>query len=682
MSELGTFAAGTALLACVYAAVAAGLGAHRGSSLWAESGYRALWAAAGLLTVCVAVLVHALVTHDFRVAYVVRNSSLSTPLLYRLSALWGAQAGSLLFWSWMMAAVACLALRGQRRADPQRAGWANAVLAAVLAFFVFLVVVERPFRTLAFAPADGRGLMPLLEDPGMVLHPPLLYLGLVGLSVPYSFAMAALITGRLDAGWITATRTWTVVSWLSLGAGLVVGGWWAYRTLGWGGYWGWDPVENAALVPWLVSTAYLHSAVVQERRGAFAAWNLALVVLSFATAVLGSFLTRTGLVASVHSFARSEIGPYFLGFVAVLLAGSLALVVWRWDQLRGGRPVEDLVSREGAFLFNNVLFLSFAGAVLVGTLYPLGVQAAGGPEVFVGPPYYHAVAAPWGVALLVLMGVAVLLPWRGAGTRALVRFRYPVFFALLVASAVGVLWRRPGVVAALAAVSFALAATVQAFHGAGRSGAQAGRGYWQGLTDAFCGQRRRYGGYVVHLGVLVMAVGIVGSHAYVQEREVTVRPGQSFTLSRYVLTHRGLQLGATALADLTRASVELREGDKVTVLQPVRTFYPRWGQVVTRPAVRSTLRDDVYVVLWAFRPDGSATLRAWVNPLVRWVWLGAWLAGLGAVVTLWPQGRRGRILPTVGRWPVDRRIPQDGHRERAGREVLRVLRGPREGRVR
>jgi cytochrome c-type biogenesis protein CcmF len=338
VSELGAYATALALVACGYAAAAAAYGARTGAWRWLESGYRGLWAAAGLLTVAVVVLLHALVTHDFRVAYVVRNSSLATPLPYRISALWGAQAGSLLFWSWLLAGVGCAALRRQRREHPQLAAWANAVLATVLGFFVFLVVMEQPFRTLPFAPADGRGLMPLLEDPGMVSHPPLLYLGFVGLSVPYSFAMAALLTGKLDAGWITATRTWTVLSWLSLGAGLVVGGWWAYRTLGWGGYWGWDPVENAALVPWLVSTAYLHSAVVQERRGAFAAWNLALVVLAFSTAVLGTFLTRTGLVVSVHSFARSEIGPFFLAFVGVLLAASLGLLLWRWEDLRGSPP--------------------------------------------------------------------------------------------------------------------------------------------------------------------------------------------------------------------------------------------------------------------------------------------------------------------------------------------------------
>jgi len=685
VSELGGYAAALALVACGYAAAAAACGARTGAWRWADSGYRSLGVAAGLLTVSVAALLYALVTHDFRVAYVVRNSSLATPLPYRVSALWGAQAGSLLFWSWLMAGVGCAALRRQRREHPQLAAWASAVLATVLGFFVFLVVIEQPFRTLPFAPGDGRGLMPLLEDPGMVLHPPLLYLGFVGLSVPYSFAVAALLTGKLDAGWITATRTWTVVSWLSLGAGLVVGGWWAYRTLGWGGYWGWDPVENAALVPWLVSTAYLHSAVVQERRGAFAAWNLALVVLAFSTAVLGTFLTRTGLVVSVHSFARSEIGPYFLGFVGVTLAASLGLLVWRWEDLRGSPPVDDLLSREGAFLFNNVLFLGFAGAVLVGTLYPLGVQAAGGGQVFVGPPYFHAVAAPVGVALLVLMGVAVLLPWRRAGPRTLARFRFPFFFALLVAVAAGVGLRRPGVVAAAAAVAFALGATLNAFHAAGQAGVRTGRGYFHGLLEAFRGQRRRYGGYVAHLGVLVMAVGVVASHAYVREREVLLRPGQSFSLGRYVFVHRGLEQSATALADVTRARVELHEPGRVFPLQPVRLFYPRWGQVVTRPAIRSTLRDDVYLVLWSFQRDGSATFRAWVNPMVRWVWVGALVCGLGAVLAVWPQKKRRPVLLVDGALPLATARTRDGYpakgRREAAREVLRALRGPREGRV-
>ncbi|MCS7235863.1 MAG: heme lyase CcmF/NrfE family subunit [Armatimonadota bacterium] len=681
MTGVGAVSVVAALLACAYAAVASFHGARSGHGRWVESGERALWAAAALLTVCVAALVHALVTRDFRLAYVVRNTSLATPLLYRVSALWGAQAGSLLFWSWLLAVVACAAVSRHRLTHPHLSAWACGVLSATLAFFVFLVVVEKPFQTLPFAPADGRGLNPLLEDPGMVAHPPLLYLGFVGLSVPYAFAVAALVTRRLDGSWVAATRRWAVACWLSLGAGLVVGGWWAYRTLGWGGYWGWDPVENAALVPWLVTTAYLHSAVVEERRGAFAAWNLALVVLAFSTAVLGSFLTRTGLVVSVHSFARSEIGPYFLGFVAVVLLASFALVAWRWEDLRGKPPTDDLVSREGAFLFNNVLFLSFAGAVLLGTLYPLAVQATGGPQVFVGPPYFHAVAGPLGVALLALMGVAVLLPWRRAGAAVLVRFRYPVFAALLAALAAAVFLRRPGVVAGLAAVSFALGAHLRAFHAAGRAGTRAGRGYLRGLLDAFRAQPRRYGGYLVHLGVLVVAVGIVGSHAYVREREVTVRPGEAFAVGRYAFVYGGLEAGATPRADVVRARLELRLEDSVAVLQPVRLVYPRWGQVVSRPAIRSTWREDVYAVLWAFQPDGAATFRVWLNPLVRWVWAGALVAGLGTLLTLWPQRTGPRMFLAVAGWPGAQAGSRDGHRGRAARQVLRALRAGREDRA-
>lgn len=681
MNEVGGASVALALLACCYAAAASLLGARTRDARWSESAARALWASAGLLTVSVLALVAALVTWDFRLSYVVRNTSLATPLAYRITALWGAQAGSLLFWSWLMSVVASLAVRGQRARNPELAAWACGVLAAVLAFFVFLVVLERPFQVVPLAPADGRGLNPLLEDPGMAVHPPLLYLGFVGLAVPYAFAVAALVTRKLDAPWVAATRRWAVGSWLSLGAGLVVGGWWAYRTLGWGGYWGWDPVENAALVPWLVTTAYLHSAMVQERRGAFAAWNLTLVALAFATAVLGTFLTRTGLVASVHSFARSEIGPYFLAFVAILLLGSFALLAWRWEDLRGAPPVDELVSREGAFLFNNVLFLSFAGAVLLGTLYPLGVQAAGGPQVFVGPPYFLAVAGPFGLALLVLMGVGVALPWRRASPRALGRLRYPLFGALVVATAAAVVLRRPGVVAALAATSFALGATLQVFHAAGR-GAKGAGGYLGNLLEALRSQPRRYGGHLVHLGVLVMAVGMVGSHAYVREREVTVSPGQSFTVGRYAVRYLGLEAGATPLADITRARLELHEAGRSVGIEPVRLLYPRWGQVLSRPAIRSGWREDLYVVLWAFRPDGEATFRAWVNPMVRWVWLGAVLAGLGGLLTLWPQKRGAPVRPPSGRWPAQPAVVGDGHRGREAREVLRALDGPREGRVR
>ncbi len=677
MRELGQLAIVLGGLCCGYSAAASAWAARARDSRWRESGFRALAASAAWLALACGALVVALLQHDFRLEYVARNSALATPWWYRATALWGAQAGSLLFWSWLLATVGSVAVARQRHAHPELSAVASTVLALLVAFFVaLLAMVEQPFRLLAFAPADGKGLNPLLEDPGMVAHPPLLYLGFVGLAVPYAFALAALVTRKLDGSWLAATRGWATASWLALGAGLVVGGWWAYRTLGWGGYWGWDPVENAALVPWLLCTAYLHSAVVQERRGAFVAWNLTLVVLSFVAALVGTFLTRTGLVVSVHTFAQSEIGPYFLAFVAVVLAGSLGLLAWRWDELRAGPAPPSVASREGAFLFNNVVFVGFAAAVLVGTLYPAVVQALEGVQAFVGPPYYLAVSVPLGLALLVLMGLGTTLPWGRAGRAALLRLRFPLFATLVVAVAAGVVLRRPGVVAAAAAVAFALANTLQAFGDAAAHGVRSGRGLLGGLRDAFRWRRRRYAGYVVHLGVLVMVVGIVGSHGYVREREVAVRPGERFRVGPYTLTYRGLERGATPLAEVTRAVVELREGGTSSVMQPVRLYYPRRDQVVSRPAIRSTLRDDVYVVLTAFEGD-RATVRAWVNPLVRWVWAGGLVAGLGGLLLLWPE-RPGVRIPSIPPRPSP-----DGHpprRAEAAREVVRALgSGPREG---
>lgn len=649
MALLGAAALWIALGAALYSIGAIVYGLVRRKALWVESGLNTALTPAPVLLIALLALLLALLTPDFRLVYVARNTSLQTPLLYRVSALWGGQAGSLLFWTWILASFGALAVLRHRRTDPALLPYAAAVLMGVLAFFIGLVaVLENPFRTVDVPPPDGRGLNPLLLDPGMVVHPPLLYLGFVGFSVPYAFAIAALLTGRLDAGWITATRRWTLAAWVALGAGLVAGGWWAYRVLGWGGYWGWDPVENAALVPWLVGTAYVHSAVVHERRGVFAAWTMTLVVLTFALALLGTFLTRTGLVASVHTFAQSEIAPPFLLFLVVLLGVSFGLVAWRWEDLRDPTPPVSLASREGAFLFNNVLFLAFAFAVLLGTLFPILSEAVRGVPVFVGPPYFRQVAAPHGIALVLLMGIGVLLPWRRASRKVLHRFRIPLACMLGLGIAAGVLLRRPGVVAALAAVAFAASATLQEYHRGAQARAGLGVGYLRGLLQLFIGQRRRYGGYLAHLGVLVVAVGIVASHAYVREREVTVRPGERFTVGRYEITYRGLRTGRAPDAEAAWGILEVREGSGWVELRPLRLYYPRWDQPVSRPAIRSTLRDDLYAVLAAFTPDGEATVRVWVNPMVRWIWIGGIAFVLGTLVAAWPEGRRVAVVQRAG----------------------------------
>ncbi|MDR7601551.1 MAG: heme lyase CcmF/NrfE family subunit [Armatimonadota bacterium] len=638
LALVGSASVWMALASSLYTIGALAHGLRRASPAWIASGLNAALTPAVFLSVALLALLVALVTHDFTLVYVARNSSLDTPLLYRLSGLWGGQAGSLLFWTWMLSAFAALAQLRHRRTDPTLLPYAVAVLAGVLAFFLVLVAAfENPFRAFEVPPPDGRGLNPLLLDPGMVVHPPLLYLGFVGFSVPYAFSMAALLTGQLDARWIVATRAWNFFAWAALSAGILAGGWWAYRVLGWGGYWGWDPVENSSLVPWLVGTAYLHSALIQERRGIFAAWNTGLVILTFAMGQLGTFLTRTGLVASVHTFAQSEIAAPFLAYLGALLGFSFGLAAWRWDRLRDRTVTFSLASREGAFLFNNVLFLGFAFAVLLGTLFPALTEAVEGVQVFVGPPYFRKVSAPIGVALLLLMGTGTLLPWRHATGSVLVRFRFPLAALLGTGIAAGVLLRRPGVVAGLAAVAFAAAATLQAYHRGASVRTARGASYPVALWQLFRDQRRRYGGYLVHLAVLVVTVGLVASHAYVQEREATVRPGERFRVGRYEITYRGLRGGEAPGVQLSWANLEVQSGTGTRILQPLRLYYPRWDQPTSRPAIHSTFREDLYVVLEAFDPSGRATFRAWVNPMVRWIWMGGFLFLLGTVITAWPH---------------------------------------------
>jgi len=652
VTEVGAAAVWIALAACAYAAVVLALGLRADRTQWIESGLNVAMAPFFLLIVAVAALLNALLTNDFSLAYVARNSSSETPLLYKISGIWGGQAGSLLFWSFLMSAFVSLAIARHRKTEPRLTPWACLSLVLVLSFFLFLNAwLESPFRRLALPPANGRGLNPLLEDPGMIIHPPILYLGYTGVVVPFSFAMAALMTRRLDAEWLAATRRWSLFAWGALGIGIILGGWWAYRTLGWGGYWGWDPVENAALVPWLTGTAYIHSAIVQERRGQFVAWNMALVVLTFSTAMIGTFLTRSGLIASVHTFAQSEIGAYFLAFLGVQLLVSFGLIALRWDDLRTRDELDSLASREGAFLFNNVLFLGLALAVLVGTVFPMISEAARGVKIFVGPPYFNAITGPVGVVLLLLMGVAVALPWRRASPAALRALRWPIGLGLIVGVAAAVVLRAPGVVAALTVIGFAFAATLAEYRrGAARSAP--GQRISTGLVRLFATQRRRYGGYLVHLSILVMTVGMIGSQIYVVEREVSVRPGESFSIGPYSIRYVGLERGEAPNASATWGVLRVDDGGRGFDLRPLRLFYPSWQQPVSRPAIRSTFGDDVYAILAAFEADQRAAFRVWVNPLVRWVWVGGVLFFVGVLVAAWPS-RRSRHVSARTQWAIE-----------------------------
>ncbi len=556
--ELGYIAAAIGLGATLYCLVASSVGAARGVPELVVSGRRALLTTSVLTTIAVASLALSLLARDFSVEYVWQTSNLTTPLGYRLAAVWGGQSGSLLFWAWLLSLFATAAVVRRWQADDALLPWFTAITAGVAAFFLFLVVfVSNPFERLPVLPADGSGLNPLLLHWGMAFHPPALYLGFTGMTVPFAFAMAALITRRTDPGWILASRRWLLVAWLFLSIGLFLGARWAYDVLGWGGYWGWDPVENAALMPWLAATAFLHSVMVQERRGAFKAWNVALIILVFSLTIIGTFLTRAGLVSSVHSFAQSAIGPYFLVFTAVVILGSLALMWYRLPDLRPDARIESAVSREGAFLANNVLFMGALFAVFWGTMFPLLSEIATEQRVTVGPPYFNRMVLPIMWVIIVAMAIAPLVGWRRADGRRIAASLFRPLAASLIVS--GALWlagiRQWVALVGWGTCVFALLLTLAEYGRGIRARVTRGDGALDAAGTLLRRNRRRYGGYIVHIGVIAIAVGVIGSGLYGLDEERVLEVGETTQVGGYAVTYHGLgyretEARASVLAEL------------------------------------------------------------------------------------------------------------------------------------
>src|SRR5690242_8846826 len=493
MADLGRAALVTAFLLLVYASVAGTFSAWHGRRRLAESAQNALIAAFGATTVAVVVLLTALARHDFSFSYVAQHTSRELPLGYTLTAFWGGQEGSLLLWLFVLCGYSVAAVLTARRAGREVLSWVVPVLAVVGTFFAMLLVfVASPFAT-QVAPADGAGLNPSLQNPYMAIHPPMLYLGYVGLTIPFAFAMGALLSRRADERWIVATRRWTLAAWAFLGVGQLLGAHWAYVEVGWGGYFAWDPVENAALMPWLAATAFLHSVMVQEKKGMLKVWNVLLVVLAFCLSIFGTFLTRSGVINSIHSFTQSSIGPWFLGFICFITVGSLALVFWRLPLLRAKTKLESLVSREATFLYNNLLLVALCLTILWGVSYPLLSEAIRGETVTVGRPYYDFFLRIFGLPLLLLMGIGPLVAWRRASLRGLKRtFAVPAAVALItggVLIALGAGSSRPGLIAYTFS-AFVLATIVLEFVRGTRAAGS--------LTQLVARNRRRYGGYIVH----------------------------------------------------------------------------------------------------------------------------------------------------------------------------------------
>jgi cytochrome c-type biogenesis protein CcmF len=648
-SDLGTIAVMLALVFAGYAVVVSALGARSARPELVASAQRAVLMVAVFLVTAAVALIASFVTHDFGVAYVAAHSSRSMPWYYTTAAFYGGQEGSLLYWALMLSLFAALAVLTSRHAPVGLMPYVAATLMTIESFFlIVLVFVASPFTRLRFVPADGTGLNPLLMDTGMLVHPPMLLLGYMSFSVPFAFAVAALLTGRLDAGWLRAIRRWMLAAWSIQTAGLLLGMWWAYHVLGWGGYWGWDPVENAALMPWLTATAFLHSSMVQERRGALKVWNLSLVLATFALAIFGTFEVRSGIINSVHSFAYSSIGPFFLGFLGVVVVVSLGLCVWRLPQLRPEQEFESVVSREGSFLLNNLLLVAITFATFWGTIFPLISAAVRNQQMTVGPPFYQQVNGPLFAVLILMMGVGPLLAWRRASRASIWRnFRWPALAAAIVAAGLPLFGLRPwwaivgfsACIFAAGTIFYELWRGVAVRHGHGEA-------YPEALARLVSRHRRRYGGYLVHLGLVALAIGVIGSQFFQQNHDAQLTRGQHATVGPYAVTF----VGAT---DVTRADVEtvtahLRitsHGQPVADIYPGRSVYANFqNQPTSAISITTHGLQDLYVFLADWNGVDSITLRLFLNPLVPLIWLGGLLMLCGGVVCWWPERRRARAL--------------------------------------
>ena len=673
LANLGYGALLITAIISIYGIAAAVYGVLKKEPRWVDSARNAMLLTFPLITLTALTLIYLLVTNSFEIQYVTAVTSRSMPLYLKVTALWGGQAGSLLFWSWLMSAfTSAVTLRKWDR-DREFLPWVIVVGLVTLVFFLFLILafetpfvrfwskptgelvtaMFRPQSASPFTPPDGNGLNPLLRHPGMVIHPPMLYLGFVSFVIPFAFAIAALVTGRTDDRWIRLTRRWTLWAWLFLSLGLILGGRWAYDVLGWGGYWGWDPVEIAAFMPWLAGTAFLHSVMIQEKRGMLKHWNMVLIILTYSLVIFGTFLTRSGVLSSVHAFAQSAIGPAFFVFIGVTFTISMALLFWRWSSLKSDSQMTSLFSREALFLLNNLLFIGILIVCFCGVIFPLISELATGQKVTVGPPFYESATGPLFAGLLLLMGIAPLSAWRHSTAKTLGRAIWKPF---LVSIAVVALTLLAGVRSWPALLGFWLTSFVAAvtlyefWRGALARHHKSGENIFLALGRLASRNRRRYGGYTIHLGVVLMAIGIIGLELFQVETQGTIPEGGELTLGNYSVRYDRLDIFDTNdNRSVARATLSVyKNGKFVTELHPRRDFFYESQQPMTIPGVRSTMEDDLYVLLvdWLPSTADGATFKIFHNPLVNWLWLGGLVFIAGTFIAAWPD-KEPEYVPTT-----------------------------------
>ncbi|BCM91625.1 cytochrome c-type biogenesis protein CcmF [Abditibacteriota bacterium] len=677
LATLGHWLVLLAMMACALNIGATAFSYHPAAKVkrseWLETAHNASFVTWAFVAAACALMIFAFLTNNFALQYVWENSSRAQPLPFKISALWGGQGGSLMLWTFVLATYGILVSRGGRRSGQELSPIAASVMCFVTLFFAGLVAfAASPWVVMEQIPQDGRGMNPLLQNYWMQIHPPTLYTGYVGCTVPFAFAVAALFHRKFDEVWVTLIRRWVLFTWIVLTVGIVLGGVWAYETLGWGGYWAWDPVENASLMPWLSATAFLHSIMLQGRRGLLKNWNIALVTLTFLLSVFGTFLTRSGVVQSVHSFAESGIGGYFLGFLGFALVATMVLIYWRRSELVSDARIESALSREGAFMLNNFLLLGCTLAVLLGTVYPTLSEAIGNERVNVSKDYFNSTMAPLGLLLLALTGIGPLLAWRRTTVAGIWKvLKFPVLWSLAFSPVLWFLaqWRTGAATAFTLSFFVFMAIGFEFFRGVKALRNKRNSTVLDASADLISFNPARYGGYIVHLGVAVMFVGLTGSSLFkVETQSMLLHKGEKMNVGEYILRFDGLERPKDldpSLRDQMNARITVFDanGQVTSEERPMRPHIDFFaaatasdpqtkdeeGQSARRPSIRSTLANDLYLVLDGFdSKDNSASIKAYMNPLVMWIWISQGFFILGTLVAFIPP-RRNPVVRSVVR---------------------------------
>ena len=649
--DIGTLTLTLALVLSLYSILASIIGYIRQIPQVVDSGRYASYATSFLLIISTASLVTSFLSHDFSVKYVAEHSNLAMPKIYTWVAFYAGNEGSLLFIAVVLSILSAIALRLASKEEAyQTLPYTNVSLMLILAFFVgVMIFLASPFERLDLIPVDGEGVNPLLIHPGMFIHPPTLMTGLIATAIPFSFAMGTLLSGKTGDEWVNHGRSWGLFSWAVLGSGLLLGSWWAYTILGWGGYWGWDPVENAGLMPWLALTAFVHSIMVQKRRGIFRMWNIALIIIAFGLAQFGMFINRGGPVPSVHSFGASTLGMVFLSFMAITMALSLVVFLARFKQVKHQQPLESPLSREAAFLVNNLLLLTVAFVTLWGVVFPIISEINQGKTVTVGAPFYNEVNGPILLGLVFLMATGPLLPWRHA---SISNIRRAFIWPLIAFIAVALLLFMGGIRNLYALISFGTCAMVvtgilkEWISGTKSTHRRNARNYLFAFCHLIFSNRPRYGGYIVHLAIVALSLGVIGTSFYSEQQDVILSRGESITVNDYKITYLDQLKDTKTDHKLQIATIALYKNNTyITTLEPWKAFYPDFNMVSTRAAIRSTPLEDFYIIYSEDIDNEKALFRIYINPLMMWIWIAGPLLILGTIVSLWPQREPTRKIP-------------------------------------